>query len=58
MVKFGSSCLSSVSESGTVDESWWTSSVELDRHTAKEGEEEEEGEREKDRVAGMPSPLL
>ena len=38
-----------------MSESWWTSSVELDRHTAKEGEE---GEREKERVAGVPSPLL
>ena len=45
-----------------MDESWWTSSVELDRHTAKEGEEgeeeEEEGETEKEKVAGVPSPLL
>ena len=60
MVKLGKSSFSGVSESAGApvsDDSWWISMVELERQRAMEGEVEE-GEREKERIAGVSSAGL
>jgi hypothetical protein len=55
LVKLGNHGFSRVSESAGAD-SWWISTVELERQRAMEGEGE--GEREKERMAGSPFPGL